>query len=140
MALPKGTAAELPLHFDNEKHGSGEGTLHYREFSHSDRVTRAILSLVYCWLAAALTLPIFLLHWITVPGFFIAGIYLFFQQLRSKTHVLRAVGYCPVHNEEVSIKLNHHQWPPVWVHCPVCHSSLHLVADRSAEQIEQDIE
>lgn len=145
MALPKGKAAELALHFDNEKHGRREGKLYYREFSHSNRVNRAILSLVYCWIAAALTLPIFLLHWITVPGFLIAGVVLFFQQLRSKTHVQRAVGCCPVdecpsEGKEVTIRLNHHHWPPVWVHCPECHHSLHLVADKSVEDIEEAIE
>lgn len=139
MALPKGDAAELALHFDNEKHGKGEGILYYRAFSHSVRVNRAILLLVYCWLAAAVSVLIPILHWITVPGFFIGGVILFVQQLRSKTHVEKAIGQCPVHGAEVDIHLDHHKWPPVWVHCPECNASLHLVADVSHQQLEDKI-
>lgn len=137
MALPKGKAAELVLHFDNEKSGRGEGVLHYRVFSQKDRLNRAILSLVYCWLAALLTLPVLILHWITVPGFLIAGVVLFFQQLRSKALVLRASGTCPVHKSEVDIRLNPNQWPPVWVYCPQCNSSLHLQTDESIADVEE---
>ncbi|MBL1292489.1 MAG: hypothetical protein COB61_001300 [Thiotrichales bacterium] len=140
MALPKGDAAELALHFDNEKHGRGEGVLHYRAFSQSARVSRAILLLVYCWLVAVVTIPIPILHLIAVPGFFIGGIILFVQQLRSKTHVESALGQCPVHVAEVDIPLEHHMWPPVWVHCPECKASLHLVADVGHQELEDKID
>ncbi len=139
MALPKGKASQLALHFDNDKHGRGEGVLHYREFSRGVRVNRAILMLVYCWLVAALTALVPILHLITVPGFLIGGIILLVQQLRSKTHVECAVGLCSVHKAEVDIHLNHNQWPPVWVHCPECHASLQLIADVSHQELEQSI-
>ena len=140
MALPKGKAAELALHFDNEKYGRGEGVLHYREFSRGDRINRAILSLIYCWLVGVPAALIPIIHLFTIPAFLIGGIVLFFQQLRSKTHVIRATGICPAHQYEVDIRLNHHQWPPAWVYCPECNNSLHLVADISVKEIEEAIE
>jgi len=140
MALPKGKTSQLALFFDNDKHGRGQGMLHYRAFNHGVRVNRAVLMLAYCWLAAALTALVPILHFITVPGFLIGGIVLLVQQLRSKTHVERAVGLCPVHKTEVDIHLDHHQWPPVWMHCPQCHASLHLVADISYQELEQSLE
>lgn len=140
MALPKGTASQLALYFDNDKHGRGQGVLHYQAFSHAVRVNRAILMLVYCWLAAALTVPVPILHLITVPGFLVCGIIFLVQQLRSKTHIERAVGLCPAHKTEVEIHLDHHQWPPMWVHCPECHASLHLVTDISYQELEQSLE
>lgn len=140
MALPKGQASLLALHFDNEKHGRGEGVLHYRAFRHGTRVNRAILLLIYCWLAAAATAPVPILHLITVPGFLIGGVILCVQQLRAKTHVERAVGHCPVHGGTVDIRLDHYHWPPTWVHCPECNASLHLIADLSHIELEQEID
>lgn len=139
MALPKGRASELALYFENEKHGRGIGVLHFRAFTRGDQITRAILSLVYCLLAAALTVLIPILHLITVPGFVVGGIVLFVQQLRSKKRVENAVGQCPVHGGEVDIRLDPHQWPPVWVHCPECRASLQLVADVSGGKFNGEI-
>ncbi|MBL1432937.1 MAG: hypothetical protein COC09_00635 [Gammaproteobacteria bacterium] len=139
MVLPKGQASVLALHFDNEKHGRGQGVLHYRAFSDVTRISRAVLLLTYCWVIAALTVPIFILHWLTVPGFLMGGIILCVQQLRSKIHVEHAVGHCPVHGAEVDIHLEASQRPPVWVHCPQCHASLHLIADLSHQEFEQEV-
>ncbi|PCH60483.1 MAG: hypothetical protein COC05_04385 [Gammaproteobacteria bacterium] len=140
MALPKGKASELALYFDNEKHGRGVGVLHFRAFTQGDQITRAILSLIYCLLAAALTVPILLLHWITVPGFVIGGFILFVQQLRAKKRVINAVGQCPVHGGEVDIRLDPNQWPPAWVHCPECNASLQLVADSRHKKLDSKVE
>ena len=138
--LPKGKAAELALHFDNEQCGRGEGVLYYRVFSRGDRVNRAILSLVYCWLAGVPAALIPIIHLFTIPAFLIGGLVLFVQQLRAKTLIVRASGICPVHQHEVDIRLTPRQWPPTWVYCPQCNSSLHLVADVSVQEIEEAIE
>ncbi len=140
MALPKGKAAELALHFDNEKHGRGEGVLYYRVFNRGNRVNRALLSLVYCWLIGVPAALIPIIHLLTIPAFLIGGIVLFVQQLRTKTQVVRARGICPVHRGEVDICLTPRQWPPTWVYCPQCNSSLHLLADISVQKIEEGIE
>lgn len=134
--MPRGEAMQSALSFNNDQHGRAEAVLHFSVFNGRQRLLRAVIALFLCWLAALLSLPIVGAHWLLVPGFLIYGVVLFVKNLRSERLVRSVAGRCPVHGGDVNVKLNGDQWPPLWLYCPQCRGSLHVVDDSGATGAE----
>ncbi|RYZ97430.1 MAG: hypothetical protein EOP11_22035 [Proteobacteria bacterium] len=86
---------------------------------------RAFKALGLCWAAMIATAPLPPIHFATVPGFFIAGIYLFFRILRQGEHILPFSFACPECSKpiEVAARPVTEEWEQV---CPSCHYSLEV--------------
>lgn len=75
------------------------------------RRKQAIKWLVISWVLALVTLPIPLVHLITVPVFIILGPVLFFQFNNKKSVVLGGQGPCPECEGRVSFSKRALEWP-----------------------------
>lgn len=104
------------------RHGSLNVTL----YSAADRVKRALVALVICWVCAGITVFIPLAHFILVPGFFIAGLVLAFSRFQQAEAKESASGICPHCDKEISIKMETNDNLPKWVYCPLCDKPMEL--------------
>lgn len=59
------------------------------------RVARALGAWLACWLLAALSVFIHILHLFLVPGFLVAGVVLGIKRLRERSSLVRLEGPCP---------------------------------------------
>lgn len=59
------------------------------------RIARALGAWLACWLLAALSVFIHILHLFLVPGFLVAGVVLGIKRLRERSSLVRLEGPCP---------------------------------------------
>ena len=86
----------------------------------------AFKALGLCWLAMIVTAPLPPIHWVSVPGCFVAGLYLFFRRLRENSHVEPFSFACPECGKTVDVA--ERSYDPEWEQvCPQCHFSLQVV-------------
>jgi hypothetical protein len=102
-----------------------QAEVHLRVLPAQEKRKRAFKALGLCWAAMIITAPLPPIHWVTVPGFFIAGIYLFFRILRQGEHILPFSFACPECGKpvEVAARPVTEEWEQV---CPSCHYSLEV--------------
>lgn len=96
-----------------------------KHLSAAEKRQLAFKSLGFFWLLSVVSIPLPPIHWVTVPGFFLFGIYKFFQKLREPTHVLPFNGKCPECEKEFPVKEQVAVNPLAFV-CPHCRYSLKL--------------
>lgn len=61
----------------------------------AERRRLAWRALGICWAISLLSLPIPPVHWVSVPGFFLFGVYRFFRKLREGRHFVPFTFACP---------------------------------------------
>ena len=105
---------------------STEGLLRIKHFDQTDCIKRALSRLGLCWLLSIGSIPIIIVHWVLVPGFFIAGPILAVLAYRTKQINDHAGGECPVCNNEFKIKFDAKENLPKWTYCPNCNDPIHL--------------
>lgn len=91
----------------------------------SEKQKKAWKALGLCWLAMVISAPLPPVHWVSVPGLFIAGIYLFVRRLREGEYTEPFAFACPECGKEVPVKARpvSEEWEQV---CPSCHHSLQV--------------
>jgi hypothetical protein len=94
-----------------------------RELGLGQRIGRAVVALLTCWVLAAVSVFIVLAHFVLVPSFVVAGLVLAYFRLRTVRVVQRIHGACPRCGVEQDFA------PPSWgrlIDCPLCKNQLTL--------------
>lgn len=100
-----------------------------RALSPQERKRNAMRMLGICWAISLCSAPLPPIHWVTVPGFFVAGIVMFFRKLREPEHFMPFTFPCPECGKEVAVPPQVVQNPLAFV-CPHCRYPLKLTFDR----------
>lgn len=120
------TKQTLDVSIKNDDGGQTDGVMHFTSYSSGDRISRALIALVACWIAAGITLFIPIAHFFLVPAFFIAGPVLFFFRFKQDEAKEKIDGKCPNCNDEISIALENTDKLPKRTYCPVCDKAIEL--------------
>ncbi len=120
------TKKELSVNIESNDHGTTEGTLHVTAYNHSDRIKRATLSWLGCWVLASITLFIPIAHFFLVPAFLIAGPMIGLSKYKQMDAKEKVIGLCPQHKAGTTIHLEANDKLPKWTYCPACNASLQL--------------
>jgi hypothetical protein len=99
-----------------------------RVLTKEERKKNAIKILGICWGLSLATIPLPPIHWVTVPGFFIAGIVMFFRKLREPEYFDHVKFTCPECGKEVEVPPQVVKSPLSFV-CPHCRYGLKLTFD-----------
>jgi hypothetical protein len=104
------------------KSSSGKETItsvELRTLGAEERRKAAFKGLGICWGLMVLTAPLPPIHWVTVPGFFLAGFYMFFKRLGEKVHSCPFSFPCPECGKTVDVKDQtvKGEWELVCPHC-----------------------
>ncbi|MEJ2240496.1 MAG: hypothetical protein P8X82_19580 [Gemmatimonadales bacterium] len=113
---------QLPLEGYSDQ--TGVATVRTVSFDRRTRVRRAVGGLVGSWAAALVSVFIPVAHFLLVPGFFLAGLYLLFHNLRVQTSVTAATGVCPDCGREQEFEISGNWNPPHRLTCSGCQRSL----------------
>ena len=123
MASTKTTA----IHFrSNNDEKSTDAQLYTTHYDDKDRLKRALQRLGLFLLAAAVTAPIPLAHFLLVPACLFAAFFLSYEAYKAKAIIERAEGQCPTCDEQIKVKFETKDLLPKWTYCPSCNSSLHV--------------
>jgi len=117
----------LVIDIQDDNNNSSSGTLHFTAFTSTDRVKRAVTSLVVCWFLAAVTALIPIAHFFLVPAFFIAGPIVAFSRYRQADAKDIIEGECPRHHGQFTLKLETTDKLPKWTYCPECDGAIQFV-------------
>ncbi len=96
-----------------------------RTLNAQERKKQALKALGLFWGLSLLSLPLPPIHWITVPGFFLFGIYWALRKLREGVYLENLAFPCPECGEEVKLPPQGKQNPLPFV-CPHCRYGLKL--------------
>jgi hypothetical protein len=103
-----------------------EGSLAVTEYSAGDRMTRAVVGWVGCWVGAAVAVFIPIAHFILVPGLLIAGPVLGWRRYKLERASNTLETACPACGKSVSIALDPTDRVPFTVYCPECSVGLNV--------------
>ncbi|MGZ3692924.1 MAG: hypothetical protein ACXWQO_01655 [Bdellovibrionota bacterium] len=106
-------------------------TFQLKHLTETEKRKLALKSLGFFWLLSVVSIPLPPIHWVTVPGFFLFGIYQFFKKMREPTHLEPFVFPCPECGQEVPIKEQVAE-NPLGLACPHCRYALKLEWDEPA--------
>ena len=96
-----------------------------RQLGKEEQKKHALKALAICWGISLATIPLPPLHWVTVPGFFIAGFVMFFRKLREPAYFEHVAFKCPECGAAVEVPPQVVQNPLAFV-CPQCRYGLKL--------------
>ena len=100
-----------------------ESILIVSEYLKSLRVLRAFKALGICWAIALLCVLVPMLHFILVPAFFLAGIFIFFMQMGIHFYLVSGEIRCPSCDKNMSLKPGAFDWPKREI-CMNCRADL----------------
>jgi len=126
------TKEERSVNIENDDNGTTEGTLYFTAYNSGDRIKRATISWLGCWILAGVTVFIPIAHFFLVPAFFFAGPILGISRYKQMDSKEKVVGLCPQHKTETSIALEANDKFPKWTYCPECNASLQLTESKSS--------
>lgn len=104
------------------------GSLHLLEYSGQERVKRAAIAWLVCWLLAVVSLPIVFAHWVLVPGFFFAGPFAAYRYYHTLAVPQAITGRCPQCQHDITLPVEAADKLPMWRYCPQCNQSLQLLS------------
>lgn len=96
-----------------------------RTLTSADKKSHALKALGICWGLSLVTIPLPPIHWVTVPGFFLFGIYYSLRKLREPEHFEEIAFPCPECGKEVKVQPQVVRNPLEFV-CPQCRYGLKL--------------
>ncbi len=96
-----------------------------RTLTAQERKQNALKILGICWGLMIVTAPLPPIHWVTVPGFFLAGFVMFIRKLRQPEHFEKFSFPCPECGKTVDVPPQVVQNPLAFV-CPHCRYGLKL--------------
>ncbi|NOX91616.1 MAG: hypothetical protein GXP18_03970 [Gammaproteobacteria bacterium] len=121
-----------PAFIKNNDGKTTTGQMQSTWFERRDCVKRGLLKLGLFWLLAAGSLPIIFVHWVLVPGFFLAGPWVAYRTYKTTHRRDHVSGICPGCDEKITIKLESNDELPKWTYCPVCNTPLHITSARQS--------
>lgn len=105
------------------------GKVRIQYWSKADRTRRALKFLGLCWTLSLLTILLPIVHFVLVPGFFIAGpvgAYFFLQQ---ESIVLGGEATCPQCQQPLPLERGRNEWPLTDL-CSECQTNVKLEKTR----------
>jgi len=121
------SSEQMDVIIKDDEGNQNDAIMYYTIYSTADRTKRATISIVGCWVAAVIALPIPVAHLVLVPGFFIAGPVLAYSRIKMKEAKEKVIGICPRHNAEITIKLENTDTIPKYTYCPDCQGAIQIV-------------
>ncbi|MEO5573515.1 MAG: hypothetical protein ABIR48_03380 [Gammaproteobacteria bacterium] len=118
---------QYPILIKANDGATSAGALKVTVYEKRERLMRAARMLALYWMLALLSLPIFVAHWLLVPGFFIAGPVMAWLRYRVVERKDQVTGQCPVDKNDVTIPLEPSVRLPFWTYCPLCAAPLQLI-------------
>lgn len=109
-----------------EDKGDKPGTLHYIQFSSSDRLGRGLKAFLLCLVGAGVTLFIPIAHFFLVPGFLVAAFVILWARSRQGVEMLRVEGDCPACGVSTSFPFEPTDSLQKYDYCPVCNESVKI--------------
>lgn len=100
-------------------------SLRFRVLPPDEKRRNALKGLGFFWGLAVLSAPLPPIHWVTVPGFFLFGIYWGFRRLRELEHTEELRFPCPECGQEAGLPAQVARNPLPFV-CPACRYGLTL--------------
>lgn len=100
-----------------------------RALTAQERKQKALKALGICWGLSLATAPLPPIHWVTVPGFFLAGPVMFLKKIRQPEYFDEIKFPCPECGKEVVVQPQVVQNPLSFV-CPHCRYGLKLTFSR----------
>ncbi len=101
-------------------------------FSEKERKARGIQALLGLWAVAIVCVFIPVAHFVLVPGFLIAGVYVARKRWNTPEEGIAASGACPACGNEIRLDLEKSAELPQWHDCPQCGEPLELRAAESS--------
>ncbi len=102
-------------------------TIEFIAYNFSERLLRAAKIGGICWLLAVLTVPVPPVHWVSVPGFLLLGVFLGAKKLALVDTADNATGNCPSCEHPITIKLGGKADSlPRWEFCPDCEARVRI--------------
>ncbi len=95
------------------------------------RLRRALLALGAAWGIGVLCILIPIAHFVLVPMFFVAGIFLFARRLGEKATIASVAGACPCCKAQVEFSGGGRLKPAARVQCTSCRNEIDLAVDRT---------
>lgn len=117
---------QRPIRIENGE-AVQDGHLRVTVYDRRDRLVRAAKLWGLCWLLAAITVFIPILHFVLVPGFLLAGPIWAYVRYQIVVSFDGISGKCPAHQGVINIALEGDKMPPAWAYCPECDAALRLV-------------
>lgn len=114
---------------DLDKHADSQ--LIVKGFSSGIRTMRAVKALLICWAIAVFCVLIPMLHFVLVPLFFLAGIFMFFNQMSVHSYLVSGTIPCPACQKEVILKPMAFDWPKREI-CNYCRADLSISPQTSS--------
>jgi hypothetical protein len=108
--------------------GSGKAssvTFQLKHLSAAEKRKLAFKSLGFFWLLSICSIPLPPIHWVTVPGFFLFGIYMFVKKTRQPTYFEPFTAKCPECGQDIPVKAQVAE-NPLSLACPHCRYGLKL--------------
>ncbi len=118
---------EIEVDIKNDSNNITVGTLFFTSFTKAERTKRAIIIWVGCWVAAVISIPIILLHYVLIPAFLIAGPIMARSRLKQTVEMEKVEGHCPNHSGPFSLKMEKTDTLPKWAYCPVCDKGIQIL-------------
>lgn len=100
-----------------------ESVLIVSEYLKSYRLMRALKALGICWAIALVCILVPILHFVLVPAFFLAGIFMFFMQMGIHFHLISGQIQCPSCDKDMPLKPGAFDWPKREI-CVNCRADL----------------
>ena len=106
------------------KKSAGEVTL--VRYNKQTRLSRAFSVLGVCWLLSVCSVFFPIVHFVLVPGFFLAGIVAFFMTYPVTSHITKGEGLCPACEAYYEIGKLLEVWP-LKATCSFCHANFEII-------------
>lgn len=119
------TKEQIPVTLqESEQHS--DGLLYLSRFSKNERLKRAFIAMLLCWLAGAVAVFIPILHFFLVPLLLIIGPILFYFKSKQQDAKEKVDGVCPSTQQVITLNLEANTKMPLWTYCPNCKKSLQI--------------
>ena len=118
-----------------------KATLELKHFTVGVRARRAALRLIACWALAGVSVLVPLMHFVLVPGFFIAGFVLAALAFRATVEVCSPKIACPKCAQVTPIEAGTTGWP-VTIWCAACGTTFfarHAPADAQKQKPSSEV-
>ena len=121
---------------------SGEGLLYAQIVDEQQRMMRAAKIWAIMWVLMLLSLPVFILHFVLVPGFLIAGPVMAMRRFGVTEIPDHISGNCPLCKQEFTLGAASFSSLPLRAPCPACGKILLLreTSEYSAEPGRDSVE
>lgn len=96
-----------------------------REYTPKERSTRALKVLGGFWAGSLASIPVPVLHFVLLPGLFIAGPFMAWSQYKKEIKIESVAGTCPECKKDLTYRNISGSWPLLQI-CSHCAQQIYL--------------